>query len=102
MLVHQRWIAMSGAASAFSRPGAPSTTTSSGLGNPRRMRSSSSVRQAASFSPPMDLIANSTFWPSARTPSATSSETEVAFLSSRTRLQRIHSAAQSLASALNA
>ena len=73
------------AASAFSRPGAPSTTTSSGLGNPRRTRSSSSARQAASLSPPMDLIASSTFWPSARTPSATSSETEVAFLSSRTR-----------------
>src|SRR5271166_449352 len=73
------------AASAFSRPGAPSTTTSSGLGNPRRTRSSSSARQAASLSPPMDLIASSTFWPSARTPSATSSETEVAFRSSRTR-----------------
>src|SRR5271166_3848605 len=73
------------AASAFSRPGAPSTTTSSGLGNPRRTRSSSSARQAASLSPPMDLIASSTFWPSARTPSATSSETAVAFRSSRTR-----------------
>ena len=40
------------AASAFSRPDAPSTTTSSGLGNPRRMRSSSSARQAASLSFP--------------------------------------------------
>ena len=33
----------------------------------------------------MLLIASSTFWPSARTPSATSNEIEVAFLSSRTR-----------------
>jgi len=33
----------------------------------------------------MFLIASSTFWPSRRTPSATSNEIEVAFLSSRTR-----------------
>ena len=73
------------AASAFSRPGAPSTTTSSGVCNPRRTRSSSSARQAASPSPPMLLIASNIFWPSARTPSATSNEIEVALLSSRTR-----------------
>ena len=87
MCTVQRWTAMSGhsAASAFSRPGAPSTTTSSGVRNPRRTRSSSSARQAASLSPPMLLIASSIFWPSARTPSATSNEIGVAFLSSRTR-----------------
>ena len=73
MCTVQRWTAMSGhsASSAFSRPGAPSTTTSSGVGNPQLMRSSSSARQAASLSPPMLLIASSIFWPSARTPSAT-------------------------------
>ena len=71
------------AATAFSRPGAPSMTTSSGVRNPRRTRSSSSARQAASPSPPMLLIASSIFWPSARTPSATSNEIEVALLSSR-------------------
>ena len=38
-----------------------------------------------SLSPPMFLTASSTFWPSARTPRTTSSEIEVAFLSSRTR-----------------
>src|SRR5208337_2977611 len=81
----QRWTALSGhsAASAFSRPDAPSTTTNSGVRNPRRMRSSSSARQAASLSPPMLLIASSIFWPSARTPSARSNEIEVACLSSR-------------------
>ncbi len=43
----------------FRDPGvAPSTTTSSGVGNPRRTRSSSSARQAASPSPPMLLIAS--------------------------------------------
>ena len=42
--------------------------------HPRRTRSSCSARQAASLSPPMLLIASSSFWPSARTPSATSSD----------------------------
>src|SRR5208283_1934481 len=37
-----------------------STMTSSGVGNPRLTRSSSSVRQAAWLSPPMVLIASST------------------------------------------
>jgi hypothetical protein len=58
---------------------------SSGVFNPRLTRSSSSARQAASLSPPMLRIASSTFWPSARTPSATRSEIDVARLSSRTR-----------------
>jgi hypothetical protein len=35
--------------------------------------------------PPTVLIASNTFWPSARTPSATSNEIDVACLSSRTR-----------------
>ena len=43
------------------------------------------VRQASALSPPMLLIASSTFWPSARTPITTSSEIEVALRSSRTR-----------------
>jgi hypothetical protein len=43
------------------------------------------VRQASALSPPMLLIASSTFWPSARTPRTTSSEIEVALRSSRTR-----------------
>ena len=49
------------------------------------MRSSRTVRQASVLSPPMLLIASSTFWPSARTPMTTSSEIEVALRSSRTR-----------------
>ena len=36
------------------------------------------ARQASVLSPPMLLIASSTFWPSSRTPSTTSSEIEVA------------------------
>src|SRR5713226_6641260 len=36
-------------------------------------------------SPPMFFTASNTFWPSSRTPSTTSSEIDVAFLSSRTR-----------------
>ena len=36
-------------------------TTSSGLGNPHRRRSSSSASHAESLSPPMLLIASSTF-----------------------------------------
>ncbi len=43
------------------------------------------ARQAASLSPPMFLTAKSTFCPSRRTPSTTSSEMFVAFLSRRTR-----------------
>jgi len=50
-----------------------------------RMRLSSNARQTASLSSPMFLIASSTFWPSLRTPSATSNEMKVAFLSRRTR-----------------
>ena len=38
------------------------------------MRSSRTVRQASVLSPPMLLIASSTFWPSSRTPMTTSSE----------------------------
>ncbi len=59
----------------------------------RAVRSSRSTRQAASLSPPMFLTASSNFCPSSRTPSATSSEIVVAFLSSRTRTtvpSRIH------------
>ena len=59
--------------------------TSFGVFNPRWIRSSSSARQAASLSPLMLLIASRTFCPSCLTPSATRSEIEVAFLSSRTR-----------------
>jgi hypothetical protein len=63
VLVHgaARWTGTSdhNAASAFSRPGAPSTITSSGVFNPRLTRSSSNARQAASLSPPMFLIASS-------------------------------------------
>ena len=57
----------------------------SGVCRPRLIRSSRTARQAASLSPPMFLIASSTFWPSSRTPSTTSSEIEVALRSSRTR-----------------
>src|SRR5512145_1734477 len=57
---------------------------SSGALRPRLVRSSSTPRQAASLSPPMFLTASSTFCPSRRTPSTTSSEIDVAFLSSRT------------------
>ena len=51
---------------------------------PRRMRSSSTARQASALSPPMALTASSTFWPSVRTPTATKSEIAVALRSSRT------------------
>src|SRR5512143_2049910 len=57
----------------------------SGVFSPRTTRSSSSARQAASLSPPMFFTTSSTFWPSRRTPRTTSSEIDVAFLSSRTR-----------------
>jgi hypothetical protein len=43
------------------------------------------ARHASLVSPPMFLTANSTFWPSSRTPSTTKSTIEVAFRSSRTR-----------------
>src|SRR4030088_1545729 len=66
-------------------PGAPSTMTSSCPFKPRLTRSSRSVRQAASLSPPMFLTASSTFWPSCLTPRATRSEIDVDFLSSLTR-----------------
>ena len=59
--------------------------TSPGVFRPRLTRSSRSARQAASLSLPMFLTASSTFWPSCRTPSATSREIDVACLSSRTR-----------------
>src|SRR5512132_1412447 len=50
----QRWVGTSGhsAASAFSRPAAPSTIRNSGVFGPRATRSSRSARQAASLSPP--------------------------------------------------
>ena len=51
---------------------------------PRAARSSSTARQAASLSPPMFLIASTTFCPSRRMPSAIRSEMAVALLSSRT------------------
>src|SRR5205814_210698 len=57
----------------------------SGRCKPRLMRSSRTLRQASVLSPPMLLIASSTFWPSSRTPRTTSSEMEVALRSSRTR-----------------
>src|SRR3984893_8822004 len=78
-------MSLQSAARAFSRPVAPSTMTSSGVFRPRLTRLSRSARQAASLSPPMFLTANRTFCPSCRTPSATRSEIDVAFLSSRTR-----------------
>jgi hypothetical protein len=43
------------------------------------------VSGVSALSPPMLLIASSTFWPSARTPRTTRSEIEVALRSSRTR-----------------
>ena len=49
------------AAMAFSSPGAPSTMRNSGRRRPRLIRSSSTVRQASVLSPPMLLIASSTF-----------------------------------------
>ena len=49
------------------------------------MRPSSTPRQAASLSPPMFFAAKSTFCPSRRTPSTTSSEMLVALRSKRTR-----------------
>ena len=56
------------AAIALSSPAAPSTMRNSGRLSPRRTRSSSTLRQASALSPPMLLIASSTFCPSARTP----------------------------------
>src|SRR5450631_1871790 len=70
---------------ALSSPAAPSTIRNSGRCKPRLVRSSSTLRQASALSPPMFLIASRTFCPSARTPSTTSSEIEVALRSSRTR-----------------
>src|SRR5512132_1276698 len=74
----QRWVGTSGhsAASAFSRPPAPSMIRNSGIFSPRATRSSSSARQAASLSPPMFFTASSTFWPSRRTPRTTRSESD--------------------------
>ena len=82
----QRWTAISDhrLASAASRPLPPSTMRSSGAFRPRARRSSSTDRQAACVSPPMFLTARSTFWPSRRTPRATSSGIEVTRLSKRT------------------
>src|SRR5947207_14533457 len=71
---------------ALSSPGAPSTMRNSGRLSPRVMRSSRTVRQASALSPPMLLIASSTFWPSSRTPRTTSSEMEVAWSSTLTGL----------------
>src|SRR5437867_6774168 len=58
--------------------------TSSGVFEPRLTRSSRSVRQAASLSPPMFLTARRTFWPSCLMPRAMRSEIDVDFLSSLT------------------
>src|SRR5258707_8505273 len=58
-------------ARACSSPLPPSTIRNSGLRSPRLTRSSRTVRQASLVSPPMFLTANSTFWPSSRTPSTT-------------------------------
>jgi hypothetical protein len=44
------------------------------LRSPRLTRSSRTERHAALVSPPIFLVANSTFWPSARTPSTTRSK----------------------------
>src|SRR5262249_43330562 len=67
------------------QPVPPSTIRNSGLRSPRLTRSSRTARHAALVSPPMFLAANSTFWPSSRTPSTTRSTIAVAFRSSRTR-----------------
>jgi hypothetical protein len=64
-------------------PGPPSTITSWGLAMRRAARSSRMARRAASLSPPIFLIASTTFRPSRRTPSAIGSEIAVALLSSR-------------------
>src|SRR6202040_117991 len=79
----QRWVGPSpqSAASACSSPLPPSTMRNSGLRSPRLTRSSRTARQASLVSPPMFLTANSTFWPSSRTPSTTKSTIEVAFRS---------------------
>ena len=71
----QRWSSHVGhsAVSAFSRPGAPSTNSSSGV-RIRARRDRRAARARPPRSPPMLLIASSIFWPSARTPSATSNE----------------------------
>jgi len=61
------------------------TIRNSGLRSLRLMRSSRTARHAWLVSPPMFLAANSTFWPSSRTPSTTRSTIAVAFRSSRTR-----------------
>src|SRR6266581_3106301 len=78
----QRWVGTSPqrAASACPRPVPPSTIRNSGLRSPRLTRSSRTTRQASLVSPPMFLTANSTFWPSSRTPSTTRSTIEVARL----------------------
>src|SRR5437764_7593716 len=59
------------------------------LRSPRLTRSSRTARHAALVSPPMFLTANSTFWPSSRTPSTTRSTIEVALRSRRTRTSAI-------------
>ncbi len=66
-------------------PAAPSVIRNAGVRSPRATSSSRMLRHAASLSPPMFLIDSSTFCPSRRTPSTTSSEMLVAFRSSRTR-----------------
>src|SRR5258708_10276902 len=71
---------------ALASPGAPSTMRNWGRRSSRLMRSSRTVRQAPVLSPPMLLIASTTFWPSSRTPMTTRSEIEVALRSSRTRV----------------
>ena len=43
------------------------------------------IENRSFVSPPMFFTASNSFWPSSRTPSTTRSETDVAFLSSRTR-----------------
>ena len=55
------------------------------LGSPRLTRPSKTARHASLVSPPMFLTANSTFWPSSRTPSTTRGTIDVALRSSRTR-----------------
>jgi hypothetical protein len=59
--------------------------SNSGVGRPRAIMLSSNARHAASLSPPIFLTASRTFWPSRRTPSATSSDREVDLRSRRTR-----------------
>src|SRR5437764_743755 len=68
-----RWVGTSPhrAARACSNPVPPSTIRNRGLTSPRLTRLSRTARHASLVSPPMFLTANSTFWPSSRTPSTT-------------------------------